>query len=200
VWIKATGGYWSDEANWQDGYVPRNAPDVADFSALGSGETITITHDIGVGAMVFDGPPDAEWSIQTEDGAKLGFDVTPITSDFAGGEIRVTGGTLTLWPNLYFAKRGIVKSGSGRLRLVSRYESVLANIRLDDGTLILSNRAALVDSVVIMNATNALLYLESDAEVDGIQSWVCLPRRTSRSTVSPLNSAARNIRWIGKDA
>ncbi|HRR33422.1 MAG TPA: hypothetical protein P5026_04950 [Kiritimatiellia bacterium] len=199
VWIKATGGYWSDEANWQDGYVPRNAPDVADFSALGSGETITITHDIGVGAMVFDGPPDAEWSIQTEDGAKLGFDVTPITSDFAGGEIRVTGGTLTLWPNLYFAKRGIVKSGSGRLRLVSRYESVLANIRLDDGTLILSNRAALVDSVVIMNATNALLYLESDAEVDGIQSWVSpAPDIALNGFTLELGGTQHPLDWEGR--
>ncbi|MDD4101890.1 MAG: hypothetical protein PHU80_04575 [Kiritimatiellae bacterium] len=173
VWVNAVGGYWADPANWQDGFVPSSAPDLADFSALGSGEMVTITNDTGVGAMLFVGLPDAEWSIQAQNDAKLGFDATPLTTDFAGGEIRVSGGTLTLWPSVYYAGRGIAKSGSGRVRLVNHYgESAVGDIRLDGGTLILSNNAALVDSVVVMNSTNTLLLLESDAQINGIQSLV----------------------------
>ena len=55
VWVNVTGGYWAEAGNWQDGFVPSGAPDVADFSALGSGETVTVTNDTGIGAMVFSG-------------------------------------------------------------------------------------------------------------------------------------------------
>ncbi|NLG02100.1 MAG: hypothetical protein GX565_18395 [Lentisphaerae bacterium] len=200
VWANAAGGYWADAANWQGGYVPSSAPDVADFSALGSGEAVTITNDTGVGAMVFVGLSDAEWSIQAQNDARLGFDATPLTPDYVGGELRVTGGTLTLWPNVYYAGYGIAKGGSGRVRLVNHYgESAVGDIRLDGGTLILSNHAALVDSVVVMNTTNALLFLESDAQINGIQSLVSpAPDIALNGHTLEVGGAHQTLDWEGR--
>lgn len=200
VWVNVTGGYWAEAENWQDGFVPSAAPDVADFSALGSGETVTVTNDTGIGAMVFSGAADAAWSVQAENGARLGFDTTPLTPDFAGGEIRVSGGTLTLWPGWYYARNGVVKSGSGRVRLVNRYATDFkGDTRLDGGTLILSNNAALVDSVVVMNATNAVLLLESDAQINGVSSLVSpAPDIALNGYSLEIGGPDRSLEWEGR--
>ncbi|MDX9866885.1 MAG: LamG-like jellyroll fold domain-containing protein, partial [Kiritimatiellia bacterium] len=200
VWAHATGGFWADAANWQDGVVPSGAPDVADFSTLDSGETVTITNDTGVGAMVFSGAPDAAWSVQAQNGARLGFDGTPLTPDFTGGELRVSGGTLTLWPYVYYAANGLVKSGSGRVRLVNRYSvDFKGDTRLDGGTLILSNNAALVDSAVVMNATNAVLLLESDAQINGVRSLVSpAPDIALNGHTLEVGGTYQELAWEGR--
>jgi autotransporter-associated beta strand protein len=200
VWTNVSGGYWADSANWQDGYVPAGAPNVADFSALGSGEAVTITNNTGIGALLFAGTPGDEWTVQTENGAQMGFDQTPLTVGFTGGEIRVEGGTLTLLPGWYYARYGVVKSGSGGVRLVNTYNTDFkGETRLDGGRLILSNNAALVSSVVTFNATNSLLVLESDALVGGMRSAVAtVPDVALNGHSLSIGGAERHAEWDGR--
>lgn len=65
VWTNVSGGYWADGANWQNGVVPTNAGvtarggDVADFTALASGQTVTVTNNTASGALLFPNTTDA---------------------------------------------------------------------------------------------------------------------------------------------
>lgn len=61
VWTNVSGGYWADDANWQGGVVPSSsgaepgAGDVADFTALPVGETVTLTNYTAIGSLWFSG-------------------------------------------------------------------------------------------------------------------------------------------------
>ncbi len=200
VWINVTGGYWGDTNCWENGYVAKSAPNAADFTALGSGETITITNRTGIGALVFAGDPGDEWTIQTENDADIGFDMTPLTADFAGGEIQVEGGTLNLLPQWFYADIGLLKTGSGGLRLTRKYSGLTrGDIRLDGGTLILSNNAELLHNLVVFNATNAALTLETDALIGGVASLVTpTPNIALNGHTLKIGGSEKNPMWDGR--
>jgi autotransporter-associated beta strand protein len=167
VWTNVSGGYWADAANWQDGYVPVGAPNAADFSALGSGGTVTITNYTGMGAILFSNATDAVWTLL----GTMGFAHSPLHPSENLGEILVGGGTLNFAASIASADYGVAKTGPGMLRF-STTHTYTGNTRLDGGTLALTNGAVLQRSSVIFNATNAVLTLEGDASIGGVESLV----------------------------
>ena len=71
AWINVSGGYWADTNNWQSGYVPNTTTDLADFSALGAGETVMISNTTDIGAIIFDGTVGDEWIIRYDNQHRL---------------------------------------------------------------------------------------------------------------------------------
>ncbi|HPS09587.1 MAG TPA: autotransporter-associated beta strand repeat-containing protein [Kiritimatiellia bacterium] len=198
VWTNVSGGYWADSNNWENAYVPLGAGNRADFSALGTGGTVTITNNTGIGSIFFAGAEGDVWTLAAENGAELGWDNDPRPETENGGEIRVEGGTLTLHPAFYWAAGGIAKTGSGRLRLTTPYTYTSAT-RLDEGTLLLTNSAALPLSAICFNGTNALLALEADALVGGVRSLVeRTPNIALNGHALRIGGSGKNYEWGGQ--
>ena len=174
VWTNVSGGYWADTNNWLNGYAPLGAGTntgmgcAADFSVLGTGQTVTITNYTPMGAILFSNAADAVWTLA---GSTMGFANSPLHPAESLGEICVEGGALNLPAWITSAGNGIAKTGSGLLRF-STTHTYPGNTRLDGGTLALTNGAVLQRSSVIFNATNAVLTLEGDASVGGVESLV----------------------------
>jgi len=201
VWTNVSGGYWADSANWQDGIVPSGVGAVADFSALHSGSTVTITNYTGIGAIVFSGVSGDNWTLASTGSGSIGFAASPLLKDETAGEIRVEDGTLTLTAPFCWLLNGIVKSGSGHLRLTTKNDYT-GNTRIDGGTLILANDATLSSSTVVFNSADAALMLESDASVGGLAAQGA--SKSGSAAFDGLKSAAEynnlcmaNGLWIG---
>ena len=172
VWSNVTGGYWADTNNWTDGYVPNATTNLADFSALGSGATVTISNTTYIGAVLFDGSSGDEWFIASStNSASVLFGTTPLSSGFDGGEISVAGGTVTFLATVDAYQDRILKSGNGTLRLSCTNNSD-GRLRIDNGTLALAEGADMSRGYVAFNATNAVLALEGNAAVGGVVSFV----------------------------
>lgn len=198
VWTNVSGGYWADSNNWENAYVPLGAGNRADFRALGSGGTVTITNNTGIGAILFSGEEGDAWTLAAENGAALGWDNDPLPEIDNGGEIRVEGGTLTLQPAFYWIFGEIVKTGAGGLRLTIPYWYT-AVTRLDEGTLLLTNSAALPLSSIIFNGTNALLTLEANALVGGVMSLVDRsPNIALNGHTLRIGGSGKNYEWGGQ--
>ncbi|MDD4102865.1 MAG: hypothetical protein PHU80_09600 [Kiritimatiellae bacterium] len=116
VWSNVSGGYWADSANWQDGVVPSSAGsepaggDVADFTALASGETVTLTNATSFGALRFTGLADDVWTIT---GSSMGSANAPDFLTERYGEIRVDEGELNLASPISNGGYGVAKTGNG---------------------------------------------------------------------------------------
>jgi len=198
VWTNVSGGYWADSNNWENTYVPLGAGNRADFRALGPGGTVTITNNMGIGAILFSGAEGDVWTLAAENGAALGWDNDPLPETDNGGEIRVEGGTLNLQPAFYWAAGGIAKTGSGGLRLTTSYTYTGAT-RLYEGTLLLTNNAALPLSPIYFNGTNAMLTLEADALVGGVMSLIeRSPNIALNGHTLRIGGAGKNYEWGGQ--
>ncbi|HNX34371.1 MAG TPA: autotransporter-associated beta strand repeat-containing protein [Kiritimatiellia bacterium] len=179
VWTNVSGGYWAEPANWQDGFVPATSGtsagggDVADFTALGSGQTVTLTNSTFCGVMLFPNLPDAVWTVA---GGTLGLANAPSFPVDLHGEIRVDGGTLNLAAPITGVYNGIAKTGAGSLRL-SATNTFAGITRLSGGTLLLTNGAMLAYSPVVFASSSAALVLEANAQVGGLETR-CLPQPT----------------------
>ena len=200
VWTNVSGGYWADTNNWQNGYVPLGAGtnvgmgSVADFSALGSGQTVSITNYTPMGAILFSNATDAVWTLS---GSTMGFANSPLHPSEDLGEIRVEGGALNLPTSITSAGKGIATTGSGILRF-STTHTYTGSTRLDSGTLALTNGAVLQRSSVVFNATNAVVALEGDASIGGVESLV-LPEPDIALNGHTLRvGGAGNATWGGR--
>ncbi|MDD2347873.1 MAG: hypothetical protein PHS50_06380, partial [Kiritimatiellae bacterium] len=92
------------------------------------------------------------------------------------GEIRVSGGMLNLEsPITSSGGYGVAKTGDGTLRLSSRHTYGGA-MRLKAGCLMLTNGADLAGAVFV-EAPDATLRLEGNAQIGSIESW-CMPPTT----------------------
>jgi autotransporter-associated beta strand protein len=177
VWANVSGGYWADPANWQDGVVPVSAGtsagggDVADFTALGSGQTVTVTNTTFSGAMLFPNLPGGAWTVT---GSALGLSNSPAFPAEQHGEIRVDGGTLHLAAPITSVNNGVAKTGAGALRLAAT-NTFTGITRLSGGTLSLANGAMLAYSPVVFASPSAALALEGDAQVGGVET-LCQPQ------------------------
>lgn len=179
VWTNVSGGYWADDANWQGGVVPSSsgaepgAGDVADFTALPVGETVTLTNYTAIGSLWFSGLADDLWTVT---GGGLGLANAPDFLADRYGEIRVNGGTLNLEsPITSSGGYGVAKTGDGTLRLSSKHTYGGA-MRLKAGCLMLTNGADLAGAVFV-EAPDATLRLEGNAQIGSIESW-CMPPTT----------------------
>lgn len=179
VWSNVSGGYWADSANWQDGVVPSSAGtdpaggDVADFTALAAGETVTVTNYTSSGALWFTGLAGDLWTVI---GGSLGLANAPDFLAERYGEIRVDGGELNLMSPVNNGGYGVAKTGAGTLRLSSTH-TYTGFTRLKAGRLALTNGAGLAVSAVIVDAPDAALQLEGDAQIGSIESR-CVPQTT----------------------
>lgn len=179
VWTQVSGGTWAESANWQDGFVPLSSGtaagggDVADFTALGTGQAVTLTNSTGAGALLFSNATDAVWTVA---GSALGLANAPSFPADRFGEIRVEGGTLNLATPVTSSGFGLAKTGAGTLRL-SATNTFVGLTWLSGGTLKLTNGAMLAYSPVVFAAPGAALALEADAQVGGLETR-CLPQPT----------------------
>lgn len=179
VWSNVSGGYWADGANWQDSVVPSSAGsepgsgDVADFTALAAGETVTVTNYTGSGALRFAGLAGDFWTVT---GGSLGLANAPDFLAERYGEIRVDGGELNLVAPVNNGGYGVAKTGTGTLRLSSTH-TYTGFTHLKAGRLALTNGAGLAVSAVIVDAPDAALQLEGDAQIGSIESR-CVPQTT----------------------
>ncbi len=200
VWVNVSGGYWADSNNWENAYIPSGIGNAADFSALHSGETVTVTNYTAVGAVLFSGAPDADWTLAATGAGSIGFASSPFLQNGEAGEIRVEKGTMTFNMPFGWLADGIVKSGSGCLRLTAANEYA-GNTRIDGGTIILAEGAELNRSTVVFNAVDALLSLESDAHIGGVASWVMsaieIPFNGLKSAADYNNACMANGLWVG---
>lgn len=179
VWSNVAGGYWAEASNWEGGVVPSSAGstpgsgDVADFTALASGETVTLTNATSFGALWFTGLADDVWTIT---GSSMGSANAPDFLAERYGEIRVDGGELNLVSPVNNGGYGVAKTGTGTLRLSSTH-TYTGFTRLRAGRLALTNGAELAVSAVIVDAPDAALQLEGDAQIGSIESR-CVPQTT----------------------
>jgi autotransporter-associated beta strand protein len=170
VWTNASGGYWADEANWQDGMVPNVYSNAVDFTALAPGETVSVTN-ISAGSLFFSGLPGDVWTLV---GTNFRIGQSTIAPVDEPATIRVEGGTLTVQvPFPASMIHGLTKAGSGDLRLTAA-NSFSGATRLTGGTLFLSNETALLYSPVFFESPDAALVLESDTQVGGLETR-CVP-------------------------
>jgi len=172
IWTNVSSGYWADSANWQGGVVPSTANtmpgtgDVADFTALADGETVTITNHTACGALIFSNTVGTSWTLL---GSTMKLANSPSFPLGGHGEIKVDGGTLDLAAPVTSATDGVAKTGSGTLRM-SVTNTYAGNTRINQGTVSSANGSALAVSAVRFNAADALLTLEGDAWIGGVVS------------------------------
>jgi hypothetical protein len=168
VWTNASGGLWTNETNWADGLVPNTYSNAVDFTALASGEAVTLTANTSVGSLLFAGLPDDGWTLAGNGTLAIGVaSVAPVDEPAA---IRVEGGTLTVdAPFANANNTGLVKLGSGGLRLTA-VSNMGGATRLVDGTLFMSNDARLAVSPLFFENPAASFVLESDAQVGALET------------------------------
>ncbi len=166
VWSGSAGGYWADASNWQSGIVP-GSTNLADFTALDNGESVVITNDTPIGALLFDGAADAKWFLAAESGAGMIFNNTSAAPAFSSGEICVSNGLLKISAPVTQADNGLLKSGDGAFMIFGTNDYTGSTV-LNEGTMILTNGTVLRRSMVVIGSESAELSLQGDALIGGL--------------------------------
>lgn len=175
VWKNATGGNWSDAANWSGD--PQTAPTTGffDFRALANGETVTVDAAVDAQGVLFSGSADAVWTLAGTGKFSL---LNYITSDFGpASEVCVQGGTLAFAASVSAMPSGALKTGNGTLRLVEGskwpFSRNAISLLLGEGVLEVATKEGLRGTRIKCISSGAVLRLGCDALIGGLVTDGC---------------------------
>jgi autotransporter-associated beta strand protein len=164
TWTNVNGGSWGNPANWSAGSVAGGSGSTEWFNTLTLTANATITLDGGrtVGNLNFDDKAATKhnWALNTGSAG-------PLTLDVTSGSPVVSNNVTTTIGAVVAGTRGLTKSGSGLLALISA-NTYSGTTVVNAGILDAQNAQALgSSSVTINNVNGAILQLDGGLVVSG---------------------------------
>lgn len=168
VWKAASGGDWSDAANWEGATGSAPTSGFFDFSALESGATVNMDMTVDAQGLLFAGAATDTWTISGTGKLHL-LNYVPLTDYGPAGELCVKGGKLVFNVWLSQMPSGVIKTGDGTLEIARENHWPAADgavcLMLSDGRTEVASETALEVVRIKWISSSAELALQRNATI-----------------------------------